>query len=397
MPEGPDPRGGGALARLVGTPDTFLRERFTRSPHHEPGADADGFADLLSLDDVDELVTASGLRTPSFRLVRQGRTLPVNRVTRRARIGSRPVSDLIDVAAVHREFADGATIVLQGLHRSWPAVARLCRSLEDELTHPVQANAYLTPPVAQGLNLHEDPHDVLVLQTHGTKRWVVHPGDGAGVWDLTLSSGDVLYLPAGTRHAAQTTEEASLHLTIGVRTTGWRDLVRRAVEDALDQADLEGGLPAGWAARPRRLEDELASHLTRIGTTLTEKAEAWAATAAADGARSFWEARTPELAGGLLDLLEADELTDATALRIRTPAAWRFGRRDGELVLTADGHELSMPESLEPALEEMLAAGTFRPEQLDATIDRSSRGTLCRRLLREGLLAIDRAPAGQGD
>jgi bifunctional lysine-specific demethylase and histidyl-hydroxylase NO66 len=67
----------------------------------------------------------------------------------------------------------------------------------------VQANAYLTPPVAQGLNLHGDPHDVFAVQTHGVKRWVVEPPDEPR-WELELRPGDVLYLPAGTRHAAQT-------------------------------------------------------------------------------------------------------------------------------------------------------------------------------------------------
>jgi ribosomal protein L16 Arg81 hydroxylase len=68
-------------------------------------------------------------------------------------------------------FADGATVVLQGLHRYWPPLTELVRGLELALGHPCQANAYLTPPGSQGFAVHSDSHDVFVFQTAGTKQW----------------------------------------------------------------------------------------------------------------------------------------------------------------------------------------------------------------------------------
>ena len=62
------------------------------------------------------------------------------------------------------EWERGATIVLQGLHLTSPSVAAFCRSLEETLGHPAQANAYYTPRHAQGLPVHHDTHDVFVLQ-----------------------------------------------------------------------------------------------------------------------------------------------------------------------------------------------------------------------------------------
>ena len=71
------------------------------------------------------------------------------------------------------EFEDGATIVLQGLHLNWQPLAEFCRSLEAELGHPAQANAYFTPRSAQGLPVHHDTHDVFSLQVAGEKTsWV---------------------------------------------------------------------------------------------------------------------------------------------------------------------------------------------------------------------------------
>ena len=57
-------------------------------------------------------------------------------------------------ALCRRFSADGATVVLQSLHRTVPAVGRFASALEAEISHPVQVNAYLTPPGAQpGLRL----------------------------------------------------------------------------------------------------------------------------------------------------------------------------------------------------------------------------------------------------
>jgi bifunctional lysine-specific demethylase and histidyl-hydroxylase NO66 len=376
-----------ALARLVGDVPRFLAERFGVAPLHVAGADPEGFDDLLGLDDVDRIVGASGLRAPSFRLVREGRTLPRAQVTRRVRIGSRPVDDLADVRAVHEEFAAGATLVLQGLHRSWGPVTQLCRELELVLTHPTQANAYLTPPVAQGLNLHADPHDVFAVQTHGTKRWVVHPPGETDPWDLELRPGDVLYLPAGTRHAAQTIDEPSLHLTVGVRTLRWRDLVRRALDGVLDDPDLDRPLPAGWAHDPGALTGDLEARLGALRVAL--------ATPAVDEvcdheATAFFSTRTPDLTGGLRDLIELERLDDVSPLHRRSGTVCRVVLSESHVELLLGDRRLRMPARLAPALEWIGSCDRFRPADLDGYLDRPSRLVLCRRLVREGLLTFDR-------
>ena len=71
--------------------------------------------------------------------------------------------------------ADGATLVLQGLHRVWPPLVDFAVRLRTDVGHPVQVNAYLTPAGNSGLATHYDTHDVFVLQVAGRKRWLVHP------------------------------------------------------------------------------------------------------------------------------------------------------------------------------------------------------------------------------
>lgn len=389
-----------ALQRLVGDPEAFLDATFGSAPLHVPGR-GDDFADVLDLDDVDEIVAATGLRAPAFRLVRDGSVVPDSRVTRRVRIGSRPVGDLVDVAAVQAAFADGASVVLQGLHRSWAPVAALCRSLEAELTHPVQANAYLTPPVAQGLDVHADPHDVFAVQTHGSKRWVVHPPGGGTPWDLELRTGDVLYLPAGTRHAAQTVDRPSLHLTIGVRTVDRDTVLRRALDEALRRMDhLPGApLPAGWATDAGAQREAVTGWLETLADEIRTGAAGDAGIALDALAERFWSNRTPDRRGGLRDALEVDRIDDDTLLQLRPHLSLRLGSEvDGSLTLRLADRRLRLPGGLREPLEVLLTDQPSAPRVLADRMDEASRLVLCRRLVREGVLTIvrDRGDDGGG-
>ncbi|MGZ4626276.1 MAG: JmjC domain-containing protein, partial [Kineosporiaceae bacterium] len=132
-----------------------------------------GFGDLFDLGAVDRLVSRQGLRTPFLRVARDGQTFPAARFTRGGGVGA-TIADQVDDAALARLFADGATIVLQGLHRTHPPLIDFSQALTRDLGHPVQINAYVTPPQSQGFSDHYDVHDVFVLQVAGEKRWLVH-------------------------------------------------------------------------------------------------------------------------------------------------------------------------------------------------------------------------------
>lgn len=226
---------------------------------------------------------------------------------------------------------------------------------------------------------------MFVLQTYGVKHWVVHPPTGAP-WDLELHPGDVLYLPAGTRHAAQTGDRPSLHLTIGVRTVTWRQVFERVAQRALDDPSLATPLPAGWADRPDHLGD-VASEL------LGELVERMRATDAQGTVIAHAERlvanRPPVLDGAIRDAIEAPSVTDTTALRRRTTMPANLVVDGDRLTLELPGRRISMPSALEPTLQRILTSDRLVPKELDELIDEPSRLVLCRRLVRDGVLTID--------
>ena len=395
MPTAPT---GSALRRCVGDTKRFLEHHWARAPLFQPAHDQDGFADLFTIADVDRLGAGAALRLRAFRMVRDGAELPSGRYTKSGRMGSKPVSDLLDPGKVYREFGDGATMVLQSLHRYWPPLTRLCRDLELSLAHPVQVNAYVTPPSSRGLGLHADEHDVFVLQVHGRKRWEVYqPGPGGDpkapgerLLDIVLEPGDCLYVPFGFPHAVWTEQSASAHLTVGVLTYRWRELLGDAVARALDDPAFAESLPSGFADEPAALAGAVAERLGELQRRLGKLDPAELAAGMAD---RFWSTRPPLLTGQLQQLLTLDEVADSTWLRRRAGSVCRSGSDgEGRPRLELGDRRVTFPTWVEPALRELLHlldGGRFRPADLAGRLDPESRLVLVRRLIREGLLESD--------
>src|ERR1700750_1060010 len=109
------------LSRCISPdPQLFAQEHWGRAPLLSRSDALPGdFSDLLSRDAVDELIAARGVRAPFIRLAKDGDLLTRDCYLGSAGFGAE-IPDQVDSAKVLSQFATGATIVLQGLHRLWP-------------------------------------------------------------------------------------------------------------------------------------------------------------------------------------------------------------------------------------------------------------------------------------
>ncbi|CAA9288369.1 MAG: Cupin 4 [uncultured Friedmanniella sp.] len=397
------PAGQAVLSRLVAVdPTTFADQHWGRRPLLSNAQDLPrDFGDLLSADAVDELVSTRGLRTPFLRVAKNGSTLAERSFTGPGGVGA-GIADQVSDDKLVRLFSDGSTLVLQALHRVWPPVLRLCQQLAAELGHPVQANAYVTPPQNQGFSNHYDVHDVFVLQIEGEKRWQIHPpvlesplrdqpwsdrkaavaarAAEEPLIETVLRPGDCLYLPRGFLHAATALGGVSTHLTLGVHS--WtrylvaEQLLQQALRSVAEDPAIRGSLPLGVdLGEPEDLQADVeqvrAALVAALGATDLEQLSEVLHTASRGTSRA-----AP--VGPLRQLRTADQLRPDTELVLRPHVAARLSTRDGQTVLRSRAADLPLTADEVPAVARLLDAGTATPTDLGEP--------LARRLVLNGLV-----------
>jgi len=182
------------------------------------------------------------------------------------------------------------TVRLLRPHEHNDNIHSLLSVLESEFGCMVGSNAYLTPLNSQGFAPHYDDVDVLILQLEGYKRWRVYapfnkretlPRESSRDYtekemednmageemDVVLGPGDVLYLPRGWIHQAETVsrpsgvlkmdgvkDDHSLHLTVSaMQNWCWADFLEMLMPEALESAatsdkstSLREGLPKNF-------------------------------------------------------------------------------------------------------------------------------------------------------
>ncbi|KAL7528995.1 hypothetical protein ACHAXR_004542 [Thalassiosira sp. AJA248-18] len=221
-------------------------------------------------------------------------------------------------------------------HEHNDTIHTLLSLLESEFGCMVGSNAYLTPLNSQGFAPHYDDVDVFILQLEGYKRWRVYaplnkretlPRESSRdytekemegeieLMDVVLGPGDVLYLPRGWIHQAETVprpssmpnvpgitkdDHHSLHLTVSaMQNWSWADFLEILMPEALEGAassdksiSLREGLPRNFLSYMGTMhqldEDEVEEYGSSSGAGalpegLKQVAEAQAKAKAAHG------------------------------------------------------------------------------------------------------------------
>jgi hypothetical protein len=400
-------RGRPALQRLIPVDaEDFAARTWSRSPLLSRATELPGgLLELFGEDAVDELVSRRGLRAPFLRVARDGQTLGDREFTQGGGVGA-TVPDQVSDDKLLRLFVGGATIVLQGLHRTWGPLIGFTQQLAEELGHPVQANAYVTPRQSTGFSDHYDVHDVFVLQVAGEKRWrlrpPVHPaplrdepwtdhraevaraGADAPAHEFTLRPGDVLYLPRGWVHSATALGGVSTHLTLGVHVWTRRHLADALVASALAAASRDEQVRASLSPAPDGFgRGALDSDIERVrGALIRALAEVETDTVSDVLQGRVRSAQRPSPLGPLAQLAAAESLTGDAGLRLRPHV-------DARLVPSPDGHAVLTSRLADFAVEPR-DVGTF-VALVDGGVLRADMVglDLARRLMLAGLVVTD--------
>ncbi|MET9588754.1 cupin domain-containing protein [Streptomyces sp. NPDC006539] len=189
--------------------------------------------------------------------------------------------------------ASGATLQVNQLPRMWAPVARFCRRLSFETGLPVDSRLHLTPPSSWSFPYHYDGFSAFIVQLSGSKAWdlyspelenpVVRDGVRAGkealdrfeqedpTLSVTLSPGDVLWMPRGWFHKVSTDDQPSLHINFEFWpiTRYWlaQQLLQHLGEPVDEFSNFRRALPPGIARDREKLAavtSEVALEMSRV-------------------------------------------------------------------------------------------------------------------------------------
>ncbi len=372
---------------------TFFAEHWEKKPLHVRRDDPDYFRELLSLEEIDRVITTLGLHHPQIELTNANRPIKTSDWTY--------PSGMVDPTRLYQFFADGATIILPQLDHLVSPLAHLCRAMEQRISSRFQTNIYLTPGESQGFKTHYDSHDVFVLQVSGEKLWNVYdtpielPFRGQGfdpsaveaqelTMELVLKPGDVFYLPRGVMHDASTGAGGSLHITLGVLFTSWTDLLVEALARVgLRDPMFRRGLPPGFA------RDDFDP--TEARATFEELLRRFAESADFDDVLQYFASdlvstRHALLEGQMQQVMRLDTLTIDSTVGRRPRVLYRLASDAERVTVAFHGNEMSLPSHAEEPLRHALATDRFRVGDLPGDLDDPGKLVLVRRLIREGLV-----------
>jgi ribosomal protein L16 Arg81 hydroxylase len=380
-------------------PEDFFRKHWEREPLHLSRGDTHYYDPILTNGDLETIISSSDLRYPAIQLARDGSYLAPEAYTKNIKHGSESFNGVPDLGQIQSEYRSGATVVLPALQRTWPPLRQVCVALENEFSHPVHANAYLTPGDSPGFTPHYDTHEVFVLQIAGTKRWRVfepplplpHRTQSfspigyalpAPMLELELRPGDLLYLPRGFVHAANTMHGHSAHVTVGITVFTWVELIAELAHAAKEIPALRAALPPGFTAR-EELKKTLQQNLFQFLDLLR---------ANVDGERLIegflQKARSTRVRPQ--QAFNSDARVIGLQTRFKTPDAgsYRVSIEQRGVVMEFAGKKFVLPEKIRVTIDEMCKRQSFCLEGLSGPLDNEGKLTLARYLHGERFLTL---------
>jgi hypothetical protein len=364
------------------------------SPHY--------YEPLLTLENVQNAISAGGLRYPAIQLSKGGGFLPPEAYCQDIRSGDVVFSGVPNIGRLHAEYQSGATISLPGFHRAWEPLQRLTTAVEAYLDHAIHTNVYLTPGAVSGFGPHYDVHDVFVFQISGSKHWKIYSPifdlphasqpfrpqmftQSAPLLELDIEPGDLLYLPRGFVHTTNTTDRASAHVTLGVTVYTWMELLAIWLQSSKNDVAFRRALPPGFASRPE-LKQGLKAEFSKLVSGLHDKLDG------ENVIESFLQRVREGYPGqrGSSVEFDANAVAIGPGSQLQTLPRDRYARAEegGSLILRFEGKTIPVSVRARATLDAICERSSFKPAELPSELSEETRLFLIRHLYKEGFLNL---------
>jgi ribosomal protein L16 Arg81 hydroxylase len=359
--------------------------------------DSNYFRDLISIESIDSYLERKDIRYPSIRLVKNGLELPQTDYLADFPYGTKVFDRVIDNDRFFSLFNEGATAVFQAVHKTLPSLSAFCQRIEKYYNFPLQTNIYLTPKSSKGFQAHFDNHDVFILQVHGSKIWKVYdspiylptetfeksmlPTHMIPQIEVELKQGDTLYIPRGFVHEAVTTKDVSLHITLGLLSYTWIDVLRLIINDA----HKINGFRESF--RFDKLNDQTIEKTTKDLVSQLLSTVEYTNIPKKFKNRFIKKGLTSDN-NRLIDIINFDEINSDTIFSLRKDINYTISETETEIILTYYNKQVKFPNYVLATLKAVVDSENFTVENLESNIDTSGKLVFCKKLLKEGFIKI---------
>ena len=387
----------------------FFERHFEKLPLHVERNDPAYFADVYGVADVEDALVVGAREPENFALVKAGspeiaeEDFTYERPSVRWRLTGKGPRRWIDARKVVNSFADGYTLIIKDAALFSARLQRFCNHLQRDLMAFAQPNVYITPPAAQGFEVHHDTHDTLTAQIAGEKTWRIyepiiplplesqpfHSGTKVEglklVAEVRLLPGDTLYIPRGFPHEAKTSASMSLHCTFALAPVRMTDVMDLALRIAGDQdVELRHALPPAVLA-----QENLASRLGQFfESRLAQTFDASRMQVAVDIAlNELFRLTRPNVNGAFEQALQTFDVKPTTRVRIDETVPYMVRQRGEGIELLIAGKVVAFPPLCKTAFEH-LQKGPTTVAEMDPALSAEHRALLVKLLVLEGLVVI---------
>ena len=387
--------------------DAFFSEYWERKPLHIRRDDRAYYDGIITVRDLETLLSSGDLRFPAVRLARNGMYYVPEAYSRNIKFGDDYFNGIPDLDAINREYRSGATVAMPAIHRIWAPVRELCQTLETYFDHPAHANVYITPGDASGFTPHYDTHEVFILQISGKKHWRVFDPPlplphrtqtftphgyipTAPLLELDLEPGNLLYLPRGYVHAASTEDSYSAHVTLGITVFTWVELASELLLSSKNLPEFRRALPPGFARNDvvrAAMKEELVRLVDKLRSNFDYGAliDAFSRRVSAGYPKPAPPFHTDVTVIGL-----------HTELNVLEKNSVRITTQNQHIVLKYAGRKLVLSGQYQATLEAICASSRFRPHDLPRYLDDEALLRFIRYLHQEGFLTRESSEDQKG-
>lgn len=381
--------------------EDFFHRYWEQEHVHIKRASPTYYKDLLRVESLDDALSGHAIRTSDIRFARESRVILGDVAGFR---GNRTLDGIVDPRAALKSFNQGWTLVFQQIQRWHPPANHLCADIFDFINHSAQCNVYLAPPNSYGFGPHFDTHDVVILQFHGRKKWKLYSqqaelplpdhakstsaiADDDECIELVLEQGDALYIPRGRVHDADSLDDVSGHITLGLLSFTWHDLISDILRRVTsNNVEFRKSLPPGFFNGDGM--PALKGKVRELVTALADEAE--------NGPllhryrkRDFSNRGVArQSVGGLTDSVCSYSLRPSTKLKTKSCCPFKICEVDDDtMAIESCSKTVLFPARLRETMDCLLQQSQFSVNEIP-DLDEESKLVLCQRLIQEGVFTV---------